>query len=669
MFKNMKLSMKIAIGFGALMLIIVLIGLMGTIYMNNAEDTSQDMADNRMPSLAIANEIQRNTLFMMYNVRGFFYTDDPAFLDRAAPYTTSLNEAFQRGDQHTQKYPNAGFQEKVKSADNKTQQYTATVKKLQDTTNEILQARDTMGQAAVDYLNQIDAFLKEQQDQFAMEVEQSLAAGQTPEQLQAAQKTLNERLLKVQLCNDLRTQGNTMRRLCWQGFATRNVEHFEAGAQEAQKIYKTLEQLREMSTIQKHLDLIALCRQKAEEYEKGFEKVKNGWAARDVFAKDLVAVGTDVANVADETSQDTMKTTTTQATQASSALNVASKTMVGGLITGVVLGFILSILITRSITGPIQRIISGLSEGATQVAAASSQVSMASQSLAEGTTEQAAGLEETSSSLQEMSGVTQQNSDNATEANSLAKSAQDTAQQGNLAMQRMDTAINEIRQSADETAKIIKVIDEIAFQTNLLALNAAVEAARAGEAGKGFAVVAEEVRNLAMRSAEAAKNTASMIEQSVKNAQNGVQIAQEVGQKLTDIVDATNKVNNLVAEIAHSSKEQSEGITQINTAVSQIDQVTQQNAANAEESASASEELNAQAEQMNSIVNELVLMVSGRGANLLSTNTVKPKTPKPLTKTDRVFHQIAKTKPAKPAKTSEATPVILGDEDFDDFNK
>ncbi len=271
----------------------------------------------------------------------------------------------------------------------------------------------------------------------------------------------------------------------------------------------------------------------------------------------------------------------------------------------------ISVFFSRSITKPINRIIAGLTEGSEQVSSASGQVSSASQSLAEGSTEQAAGLEETSSSLEEMASMTKQNADNAQQANTLASEARKAADTGSEAMQRMSTAITDIQKSSDETAKIIKVIDEIAFQTNLLALNAAVEAARAGEAGKGFAVVAEEVRNLAMRSAEAAKNTSAMIEESVKNSKNGVDIASEVGKVLEEIVQGIGKTTDLVSEIAAASQEQSQGIDQINTAMAQLDKVTQQNAANAEESASASEELSAQAEQMNEVVGELVTLVGG----------------------------------------------------------
>jgi methyl-accepting chemotaxis protein len=246
-----------------------------------------------------------------------------------------------------------------------------------------------------------------------------------------------------------------------------------------------------------------------------------------------------------------------------------------------------------------------------QVSSVSSEISSGAQDLAEGSSEQASSLEEVSASLEEISSMTKQNADNSNQAKILAMEARAAANEGDATMRRMAAAINQIKLMSDNTVKIIKTIDDIAFQTNLLALNAAVEAARAGEAGKGFAVVAEEVRNLAMLSAEAASNTAKMIEESVKNADGGVKITEEVAKSLGQIVDRSAKVNDLISEIAAASGEQSQGIEQVNIAVAQMNQVTQRNAASSEESASASEELSAQAAELANLVRTFKLSAGG----------------------------------------------------------
>jgi methyl-accepting chemotaxis protein len=257
----------------------------------------------------------------------------------------------------------------------------------------------------------------------------------------------------------------------------------------------------------------------------------------------------------------------------------------------------------------LRRLSSALDQGASEVALAADCVTASNQTLAEGASEQAAAIEETGSSLEEMSSMTRRNAEGAQKAHELARQARAAAELGAANMQAMNEAMAAIQTSSLDIARILKTIDEIAFQTNILALNAAVEAARAGEAGMGFAVVADEVRNLAQRSAQSAKETAAKIQGAMSKTAQGVEISAKVAQALDEILNKVRLVDELVAESAAASKEQSLGIQQVNEAVSQMDKVTQSNAAGAEESASAAEELRAQAESLKDAVQQLLALV------------------------------------------------------------
>lgn len=335
----------------------------------------------------------------------------------------------------------------------------------------------------------------------------------------------------------------------------------------------------------------------------------------------------------------------------------------------IAIAFGLSFILSRTITGTLEQTIDGLSSGGDQIASASSQVASSGQELAAGASEQAASIEETSSTLEEMSAMTKQNATNANAAKKMMGEAGQLVKKVDRHMTDMSKAVEEISDSSQETGKIIKTIDEIAFQTNLLALNAAVEAARAGEAGAGFAVVADEVRNLAMRAAEAAKNTANLIESTILAVNNGSELTQLTIDAFQENKEIAVKVGQLVDEIAIASNEQASGIEQVNLAVSDMDKVVQQNAANAEESASAAEEMNAQAEQMKDFVNSLVVLVgstnNGNGNGHRIMDSMIKQNSLPLIKRSKLKDTMGGFPEMSKDNTQKMIPLEEGD--FHDF--
>ncbi|MCP4571026.1 MAG: hypothetical protein GY838_01615 [bacterium] len=287
------------------------------------------------------------------------------------------------------------------------------------------------------------------------------------------------------------------------------------------------------------------------------------------------------------------------------------------VLTGLMTALLISALffVRRYVTGPVLAASDILTLGIMEVASVAVQTAEGAQSLAEGSTRQASSIESTSASMEQVSAMTARNAESARKATDISSRNRDRASGGAEAMERMQSAINEIKQSSDETATIVGTIDEIAFQTNLLALNAAVEAARAGDAGKGFAVVAEEVRNLALRSAASARSTSDLIAQSVEKANRGVTLGNEVSTTFREIAEGNAEMDTTIAEIATASDEQARGVEEVNRIVLAMDSETQRNASLSEESAAAAQELAAQVDSLAGTARHFVRLMKGREAH------------------------------------------------------
>jgi len=638
----MKLGTKIIAGFTGLILIAILLGGTAVWEMSGVKSIATTLASDLMPASSVANNVEREALQTMYEMRGYAFTEDTNYLARSLVNLADVKKYLQdakdlatkAGDEHL-----LFLKQSADKAEAKALEYEGLAKQTVVATEALERDRSAMDQAGKEYMKVASDYLDNQTGKLeaALKITNSAAAG-------ADVATIQDRVNKMRIVNDVIDLGNAIRIGNFKAQASRDLQLLRETQKKFDALNPKLDTLKAISKDDVNLKQIEACRAAGKAYSDAMTSFLGNWLAREELGTKRGLVADAVLAEAKNTAVGSMDTSAKNAGTAASSLTTASTTMIVGLVLAALLGAFVAVFITRSITKPIRQVTDALSAGAEQTASAAGQVSSASQSLAEGASEQAAALEETSSSLEEMSSMTKRNAETAGKVKELGSEARKAGDLGVKDMTALVGAMDAIKTSSADIAKIIKTIDEIAFQTNILALNAAVEAARAGEAGAGFAVVADEVRNLAQRCAQAAKETAGKIEDAVQKSAVGADISAKVAKSLEEIVGKARQVDEMAGEVAAASQEQSQGIAQVNTAVTQMDKVTQSNAANAEESAAAAEELTAQAETLKEAVLQLLRLVDGQGRQAVAAS---------LTSTPR--HQGTKGNFAKSNNPASAT--------------
>ena len=602
--KNIDIRLKLALGAGVLLLIICALGYLGIFQMQSVKNTSTILAEEYIPEVDIAVELSSTASQLMYELRGYGFTEEKKYYLNALKEFQAAEQILAKGEQLEKDSSILNsLKKQLDIAARAIAKYRVLAKKTYETNKGLAARRKILEESSGKYTKICNAFLSDQNKKLKAELN---------DQQEKLNVTMLARHRRITLINDIIRLENGARIGAFKSQAIRNPDAMEDGLDDFIEVDEKLKELRAITHLAENLKRIDKIEAMGKIYEKSMNDLLKNWFVLEKLDSQRDKAGKEVIKACKAITSDGLKNTSKISRDAVSNLSDASKGMIIGLAIALIFGALAAFFIVRSITGPINRIIKNMTKVSGQVASVSGEISSSSQQMAESASEQAASIEETSSSMEEMSSMTRQNTENAGATNNLMKNTGQVITQANDSMVDLTSSMEEISKASEETSKIIKTIDEIAFRTNLLALNAAVEAARAGEAGAGFAVVADEVRNLAIRSAEAAKETALLIEGTIKKVNNGSQLVVNAGEALSQVTQSSQKVGGLVEKISQASREQYQGIEQVNKTISEIDKVIQQNAANAEESAASSEELNAQAAEMKSAVKELMVMVGGK---------------------------------------------------------
>ncbi|NOY07356.1 MAG: HAMP domain-containing protein [Spirochaetes bacterium] len=640
---NLKIRSKILLGSSLLIIITLVLGTLSYIYIGSLTNTLTDITDNKAIAVEYATGVERMALSTIMEEKNYLLKGTDEVNQRIEGYLKTLKSFLDKIDVLAAEYNNSELLDHSKKARKDTEAYEAKYSEVVNLLKEnkkLVAEMDEKGKTAIGIAAKISG----------MQINSYNSSGTTG----AGVKNLDADVQRYIAATDIYEYTLKIIQAEKEEIYNRDRSAYKEMQALFPELMRSYEKLTEITVNTGNLRMITEAKGAIGKYKEAAA----GWIINDdklkVVLSDMDKLGMDVIKQARDSEAAGYKQMEAAKTDARALSSRAGIIIIAAIIASIIFGIIVALVLASIITGPIIKgvefaktlaegdltamlnikqkdeigtlagalnemvenlrdIVGNITTSSNNVTSAADQVSQASQSLSQGTTEQASSLEEISSSLNEINSQSKQNADNATEANALAKTSAENADSGNRKMQELVAAMGKINESSEDIKKVVKVIDDIAFQINLLALNANVEAARAGKYGKGFAVVAEEVRNLAVRSADAVKETARMVDETTRNVEDGTKAAEATAGQLEGIVTGSSKVADFLGEIALASKEQAQGVEQINSGVEQIDQVTQANTASAEESAAAAEELASQALQLKGLISHFKLSNSGNG--------------------------------------------------------
>ncbi len=623
MFAKMTIGKRISIGFALVLFLAVSLGSMAIFEMRKISTLSEQLSNDYAPEVDIVGSIERNARRVMYDMRGYSFTEEDNFLKQAKSWRETLQKRLDSADQLAAKSKVlVKLAPMMKILKDEVAKYDSLMDSTKVHIDILAGQRDSMAKMSDIYIVASTSYLTQQNSAMESEFKDS--------SLSLSQR--KERLAKITLMNDAIDIMNGIRVKNYKFQTLRDPQSYELAIKDFDKMVVIEEKLQAVTRNESDKQLLKQIIDAQNGYRNEMVSFLAEWKLLQQVGVDRTKVGVDLVKQAEELAKAGVAGTTAIANEAISTVNIANTVMLWGLVIVVLLGIALSYILVKAITTSIMKISNGLRDSSNQVSSASKQLSEASQELSSSSNEQAASIEETSSSLEEITGMVNNNVDNAKKCVEISQSVSESSKKGNSSMKELVESMRDILESNEKIQQLVKVIgeigektaiiDEIVFQTKLLSFNASVEAERAGEHGRGFAVVAQEVGNLAQMSGKAATEISAIVKESIKNAEgittdnkkkveNGNAVVKSAAEILREISERSASLLDNINSILSASQDQATGIGQINSAITQLDKATQENAATAEETASSSEELSAQAEILNNMVGELTKIVTG----------------------------------------------------------